>query len=203
MMRKKKGTCAKCGEDKLIYARKLCSYCYNMESKENKKTTPVKRVARSYPKRKPRKRPSSNKAKKRGIKSESIRLLKAKLWRIFSRFVRLRDSDEFGFCTCITSGERMYWKKAQAGHFISRRFSNTLFHEQNVHAQSAHDNCYLSGNQYIYGKRLDEIYGEGTADKILALSKEEKRFTVEELKLMIIDYSQRVEKLLKDKGISE
>jgi len=171
-----------------------------MELNENKKSKPVRKTARSYVKHRPKKRPAK---KRRGKKSKSVTLLKSKLWRIFSKYVRLRDSDESGYCACITSGEVMFWKKAQAGHFISRKFTNTLYHEQNVHAQSAYDNCYLSGNQYIYGKRLDEIYGEGTAEKILQLSKEEKRFTIDELEAMILDYSERVSGMLKEKGLPE
>lgn len=76
-----------------------------------------------------------------------------------------------------------------------------MYHEQNVHAQSAYDNLHLSGNQYIYGKRVDELYGVGTADKLLTLSRQEKKFTIEELQEMIIHYKAEVARLLHVKGL--
>lgn len=212
-IQRKKKTCKFCGEHRYIVSKGLCSYCTAKETikrnklKESKRIDegpgPKKRI-RSSTRKPPRKKsPSSNKQKKRGLKSSSISVLKAKLWRIFSKYVRLRDSDEFGYCYCITSGKQLFWKEAQAGHFLSRRYNNTLYHEQNVHAQSAYDNMHLSGNQYIYGKRVDELYGPGTADEILRLSRVEKKFTPEELQGMITYYNFEVIRMLKEKGLPE
>jgi hypothetical protein len=43
----------------------------------------------------------------------------------------------------------------------------------------------LSGNQYIYGVNLDIKFGEGTADEMVRLSREIKKFTPDELKKLI------------------
>jgi ribosomal protein L37E len=208
---RKKRSCSKCGDLRYIVSKGLCSYCKGEENLKNKKlreskrideggTKPTKRI-RSSTKAPPRKKPSSNKKKKRGLKSNSVSVLKRSLWSTFSKYIRLRDSDDYGYCHCITSGKPLFWKEAQAGHFLSRRYNNTLYHEQNVHAQSAYDNLHLSGNQYIYGKRVDEIYGAGTADKLLTLSRQEKKFTIEELQEMIVHYKKEVIRLLHEKGL--
>jgi hypothetical protein len=192
----KKKVCAKCEKQSYIFGRQMCKSCYYMDLADRKRGKP-----RSSIKKRKKRSPSSNKIKKQGRRAKSITSLKKKLWGIFSKFVRLRDSDDYGFCICITSGQVLFWKKAQAGHFISRRYNSTFVHEKNVHAQSPYDNCYLSGNQYIYGKRLDEIYGEGTADYLVALSKEDKKFTVEELEELIVYYDKKVKELLHKKGL--
>lgn len=129
-------------------------------------------------------------------KKKSIKTLKNKLWMVFSKYIRLRDSDEDGYCKCFTSGERMWWRDAQAGHFQSRRFNSTFIHEKNSHAQSPYDNIFLAGNQYIYGKRLDEVYGEGTADELIALSRQTFKMTIPWLEEQYQHYSKEVERLL-------
>src|SRR4029079_7087783 len=132
-----KKICMGCEKPQFLFANKLCMYCYN---KEQANAPKKKKVASSTRKKVVKKK-----------KPPSISTLKKKLWRIFSWFIRLRDSDDEGYCYCFTSGKRMFWKEAQAGHFMSRRYNNTFVNEKNVHAQSAYDNCHLSGNQYIYG----------------------------------------------------
>ena len=61
--------------------------------------------------------------------------------------------------------------KSYAGHFLSRRFESTRFDEKNVHGQCQKCNRFEYGNQYEHGKRIDEIYGKGTADDLLLKSK--------------------------------
>lgn len=201
MLKKTKKICAKCGEPRFILAKGKCSYCYNMDSIESKKFKSPVKTSRSNLLSTRKRKPTSNKKKKSGAKAKSIKTLKAKLWRIFSWFIRLRDSDENGYCYCITSGKRMFWKEAQAGHFQSRRFNNTMFNEKNSHAQSPYENCHLSGNQFTYGIRINQIYGPGTAEELLRLSRIDKKFTVEELEEMIVHYTKEVKRLLNQKNL--
>lgn len=149
------------------------------------KKTPIKRASKKKP----------------GVRRKSVISLKKKLWTIFSRWVRLEHSDHLGRCTCFTCGKDLAYKEAQAGHFISRKFNSTFVHELNVHPQCAYCNLHLSGDQYNYGRKLDLKYGEGTADSLLQLSKQFKKFEIGELEQMIEDYTARVTKLLKKKGL--
>ncbi|MAN64042.1 MAG: recombinase [Parvibaculum sp.] len=101
------------------------------------------------------------------------RKLIKKIDRIFSKYVRLKNADHKGYCTCITCGKKHIWDSGQihAGHFVSRRFLVTRFDERNVYPQCAYCNNWLAGNQYMFGKAIDNIHGEGTADKLMILSK--------------------------------
>jgi len=51
----------------------------------------------------------------------------------------------------------------------------------NVSPQCARCNMTNGGQQYIFGKRLDEVYGEGTADRVIRLSNEPANHTLHDL----------------------
>lgn len=190
-------TCTKENCNRPVFSHGLCLMHL---PKKNLKRTPLKpKPPKKVPANARSEKPRGKKQHRK--KRESIAKLKSKLWTIFSKFVRLRDADMYGYVTCITSGARIFWSKSQAGHFISRRYNATFIHEKNVHAQSAHSNIFLSGEQYIYGKRIDEIYGKGTADEIVALSKTEFKFTEEWLLAKTEHYKKEVERLKKEKGL--
>jgi Bacteriophage Lambda NinG protein len=65
--------------------------------------------------------------------------LKEKLDEVFSEYIRLRDSDHYGYCSCIICGARHFWKSGMRGinngHFMSRSLLATRFDEDNCHAQ--------------------------------------------------------------------
>lgn len=135
-------------------------------------------------------------------KRNSIKTLKTKLDIIFSLYIRARDADpETGMVECFTSGKEMWWKDSQCGHFQSRRHNSTRWHTQNAHAQSPYANMYLSGEQYVYGKKIDKIYGEGTADHLVELSKQDFKLTPLWLQEQISYFSTEFEKLKKEKNL--
>lgn len=181
-----------------VFSRGLCNFHAPKKAIVKKiplKKKPPKKVPATARSEKPRGRKVHKK------KRESVKQLKSKLWTVFSKFVRIRDADREGFITCITSGARMWWQQSQAGHFMSRRYNATFIHEKNVHAQSPHSNMFLAGEQYIYGKRLDELYGQGTADEMVRLSKTEFKFTIEWLKEKTDYYTKEVERMRREKGL--
>ena len=54
-----------------------------------------------------------------------------KLWIWFSRYIRLRDSDENGYCSCFTCGRINLWKYMDAGHGLGRQHLGIKYHEKN------------------------------------------------------------------------
>ena len=99
------------------------------------------------------------------LKSKNKTLAKKKADKYFSEFIRKRDENK----PCITCGQ--YKKDMDAGHFISRRFEATRYDEMNCNAQCLKCNRFENGNQFAHGKAIDRLYGLGTSDKILALSR--------------------------------
>lgn len=136
------------------------------------------------------------KTKKRKQKPKNLSYYKKKLWKVFSQYIRLRDADKNGYCTCISCGKKMFWKKSQAGHFIPRSLSNFLyFNEKNVNAQCYRCNCILGGNLFEYAIALNKRYGEGTAMELREQKRELKKYTIQELKDLISFYSKKVKEM--------
>lgn len=91
---------------------------------------------------------------------------KARAWKWFSMFVRLRDSNEFGMGKCCTCGSVKHWKELQAGHYVTRAKESTLFDERNVQSQCAGCNMWQGGKPLEFEVHLDARYGNGCAAAI-------------------------------------
>ena len=121
----------------------------------------------------------------------------ASLDRIFSKYIRLRDSDRNGICRCITCNRPFHWKDGDAGHFLTREKMATRWNEQNVHAQCIQCNRFKAGNQHEHGQRIDRLYGKGTAERLKAIggargTKVHYYWIEEEIK----KYKQKVKKII-------
>lgn len=136
---------------------------------------------------------------KRIAKRESLPYLIKQLDIVFSQYIRNRDADSNGMCKCIDGcGQLSHWKATDCGHFASRRCMSTRWHEQNCAAQHKACNGPVGlGRQYEFGKGLDLKFGEGTADKMIALSKQTKKWTIEELKDMIQLYTSKLKEVIR------
>lgn len=123
------------------------------------------------------------------MKSKRLRLFD-KAWKVFSRFIRQRDSG-----VCFTCGDTRDWKLQNAGHFIPRSsHSDTMFDEVNVNCQCVRCNKWLSGNLGDYAYGLIEKHG---LEKISELRKRRdivKRWKSGELEEIIIHYTNELNK---------
>lgn len=122
-----------------------------------------------------------------------------KLDAVLSRYVRWSNADHTGHAACFTCGVVKPWEELQCGHFQcrSKRKTRWLYKPEeglvNVCPQCARCNMTNGGQQYIFGKRLDEVYGEGTADRVIRLSNEPANHTVHDL----IEWRKELEEKLK------
>ena len=129
--------------------------------------------------------------------------LKKKLDKIFSLYIRWKDADSDGYVKCFTCGTK---KSAlgvgciQAGHFQSRRHMILRWDSElgNVQPQCAYCNVLMSGQQYLFGKRIDELYGEGRADELEKMAKMTKKFTISDLEEMIAEYKDKLDNLTRE-----
>jgi hypothetical protein len=142
-----------------------------------------------------------SKEKTKKPKSKTLSQLKKELDIIFSLYIRLIDSDANGNVACFTSGKVYPYNKLQAGHYISRRHLATRWHEWNVKPQSIAENMFNQGNAPQFAVNLDKLYGIGTAANLLEISREDKKFTKDDLQEMITDYTEKVKQLKEQKGL--
>jgi len=118
-----------------------------------------------------------------------------KLWRIFSLYIRLRDSDKNGYGNCVTCNKHIHYQGNHCGHFISRKHLATKFDEQNCALQCVYCNTYNQGEQFKFGREIDKRYGEGTAEKILLKSRQVCKRGKAEIEVMEKYYKERVKEL--------
>jgi len=136
-------------------------------------------------------------------KPKSIRQLIKIADRWFSKFIRLRAATDNGYCTCITCGKVMFWKKGcHAGHFIVRQWVRTRWHPLNVYPQCCKCNLYLNGNyENYYSYMLNEI-GQDGIDHLKKVSREAPNSLNREELEAIIELSKKGVRLLRlEKGL--
>lgn len=123
-----------------------------------------------------------------------------KLWKQFSMYIRLRDSDENGFARCFTCGLIMFWNKFDCGHGLGRQHLGIKYNEKNNHAQCG--KCNMDGGrQDVYKAKVNKIYGENTWDLLLLATKKVCRWTSFEIGALTTHYKQEVARLKKIKGL--
>ena len=118
--------------------------------------------------------------------------LKDKLDKVFSLFIRLRDSDENGFCKCYTCGKVAHYKEMQNGHFWSRTHLATRFHEDNARTQCVGCNLFKHGNYIEYTKRLLKELGEEKFNELERLKNSTVKISKVEYEQMIEHYNQKI-----------
>ena len=120
-----------------------------------------------------------------------------RLDKVFSIFIRLRDSNENGYIRCISCGKIVHWKKSDCGHFINRKHLSTRWHEKNCNAQCRACNRFDEGNFPGYLVGINKKYGTKILDELTLLKYQVSKLTDLEGKLLIDYYKKRVKELEK------
>ena len=131
-------------------------------------------------------------------KKKPLNYYKKKCWNQFSKYIRLRDclktTGDVNYGKCITCGRLVGITRADAGHFISRRFSSTLFDERNVHLQCKQCNAF-GGQPLEYRRQIIRLYGEGADIELEDKATEIKKFTPQELIELEEYYKNKIKEL--------
>jgi len=126
---------------------------------------------------------------------KGIKTLKNKLDKLVSEYVRRSNADHAGMVKCFTCSQQYHWKRIQNGHFISRIHISTRFDYDTTKPSNCNPQCFrcninLSGNQWHYARKLNEKFGDGTAEAIEQRSKQT-------IKMGVIDYELAIEEVKK------
>lgn len=174
-MQTKAKQCSRCNKLKPIWKNKTiegvkssyCQTCWNIVNKEQAK---------------------EKRKKVREKKRESVSMLTKELDRVFSLFIRLRDSNSDGVGKCITCDKVGHYKEFHCGHFRSRKYLSTRWNPFNCNMQCPTCNLYNNGEEFIHGLKIDKKFGEGVAMEMFERSKEVIKFSREDLKTLIKYY---------------
>lgn len=128
-------------------------------------------------------------------KDESLATVVADLDAVFSKYIRMKGADDNGYVSCVTCGATDKYSQMQCGHFIPRTHMYTRFLELNCAVQCPDCNVRLRGNPIKFSQYLESTHS-GSVEILIEQGQTVYRYTISELKSMILDYTKKV-KLLK------
>ena len=166
-----------------------------------KRKTPLKRTPiKKTPWDKAKKEQEKKKAKAGLSKSK----LRDKLDAVFSKYIRLKYSDDKGYCRCISCGKVFPWKEIQNGHYMSRRYMSTRFSEDNCRPQNRSSNRF-SGEKdhYTFIKNLRAEIGEERFERIERLKDSTGEDSETFYHLQYDTYKHLFQELLFERGLSD
>lgn len=102
--------------------------------------------------------------KKKKTRQDYIKELDA----VFSKFIRLRDSNKQWTVVCPLCWARMPREKSQNMHFITRWNMRHRYDEKNCHAWCMRCNVILNWNYIAYTRRMQKTYWLSYVDKLIA-----------------------------------
>lgn len=135
-------------------------------------------------------------------KSERIRILKKKLWQVFSQYIRLSYADHTGWLTTC-DGKWVFWKDCDCGHLrhnTERNASlggNALWYYENNFAPQSNQGNRLNEDDSAQKYMLWAInkYGKKEVEKMFEMRNEYKLWTEEELQNKYQYYREKVNKV--------
>ena len=118
----------------------------------------------------------------------------AKLDKVFSLYIRLRDSEN-GVFKCISCGKYKRFEQADCGHYVNRQHMSLRYSEMNCNAQCRHCNRFLEGNIQGYRRGLIDKYGESNVELLESMQNKTNKISEFELEEMIKYYQSKVKEL--------
>jgi len=138
--------------------------------------------------------------KRKTLEMMNIRELIKIFDRVFSEYIRLKYSDDNGYCQCITCGNTHHWKDIHNGHYISREVKATRFDERNCRPQCCSCNSFHEGRKYKFRQKIVEIYGIEEIELLEHIADTGGKYDAWTLQRMIIEYREKVKQLKLEKG---
>lgn len=144
-----------------------------------------------------KKKPAEKTSSKRKRKPNLV----AKLDRIFSKYIRLRDVMPNGYFMCISCGQIKPYEQGDCGHFFSRIHMATRFDEDNCHMECKRCNRFSADHLAGYQVNLVRKIGQNRFEKLVWKHNSTKKWCDFELEEMIAYYTKQVDELSKIKRI--
>ena len=122
--------------------------------------------------------------------------LRAKCLKAFQLLRRLEESDDNGFCECVTCGEVRYYKTVHGGHFLPKgKSSFYAFDSNNVWPQCPA--CNLYGMKHgsaaqVYTLFMIRNFGKDHVDNMLANQRTPIKLYAKDYRDMLSDFNARI-----------
>lgn len=109
--------------------------------------------------------------------------------------VRLKASNDNGFCTCVTCGKFDHYKNMQGGHYIGRRHTSTKLLEENIHPQCPECNGFgmkFGNAKQVYTLYMIDMYGRDFVDWMVEESRKTKKWNRAELEIQMEEIKEEI-----------
>ena len=185
-MKLKKRKCKECGEvfQKLRPLQSVCGYeCSKVNAKKQtkkKKDKKLKEINKDVRERKEK------------LKTNSDWLRDTQ--KVVNKYIRERDKNELN---CISCGKFINGVRHASHYMSSGGHSNIRFNTDNIWVSCYKCNVMLSGNQLPYRVRLIEKIGLKRVEYIESIAHDTKRYSIDELKDIMIVFKLKIKELNK------
>ncbi len=142
------------------------------EIKEKQAAKRLKAISKPPKAKKPRvvtKKVSKKTTAPKKPKSKTQAQLKKILDSVFSVYIRKKYANSNGEVACFTCGKVMPWQHIQNGHFISRAYLATRFHEDNCRPQCVGCNVFGGGKPLDFEDNLKKELSNDYVESIKKL----------------------------------
>jgi hypothetical protein len=143
--------------------------------------------------------PTKHNVKRKTITEKGVMELVKILDKVFSEYIRLKDTDDNGNVKCITCGQIHYWKDIDCGHFIPRARQATRFDPVNCNPQCKKCNRFKHGEHDMYRWKLITLHGRKQVEQLEKRALMGGSYDTYTLREMIAEYRQKVKQLKKEK----
>ena len=120
--------------------------------------------------------------------------------KLLQRLVRLKASDDNGYCKCVTCGKIDHYKSMQGGHFIPRGRTVFKLYEPNIQVQCPSCNLWgMKQAHYVlrYRQWMVDYYGERRVKAMERLAwRASPKFNLDE----VIEFAKELKKQIKNKN---
>ena len=122
--------------------------------------------------------------------------LRAKCLEAMQLLRRLEESDDNGYCACVTCGKVDHYKNMDGGHFIAKGHSSFwALEEENINPQCKGCNGFGMKHgtaQYEYGKWMEAKHGELFVQNMLETKKDSRKWYAQDYRDLLADLKQRI-----------
>ena len=122
--------------------------------------------------------------------------LRAKCLRAFQLLRRLEESDDNGFCECVTCGEVRHYTTVHGGHFVPKgKSSFYAFDSNNVWPQCPACNRYGMKHgtaAQVYTLFMRRKFGKRHVDNMLANQSSAIKLYAKDYREMLADFNARI-----------
>lgn len=129
-------------------------------------------------------------------KKKTLPKLKKQALELIQLLVRVKASDDNGYCECVTCNAIKKWNDGmQGGHFISRGKTRWCLVEENVHPQCAACNGFgmkYHNKEAVYTIYMQEMYGSEFVQEMIDTQGDIVKLSRFDLEDLIKDFSAQI-----------